>query len=75
MIIWRRKEKDLKKILVKVMSFNNEPAVELPDGDIFFQSQTIGELLMHLEILGLDANDKDGLDNIIVEFDTSSQMV
>lgn len=60
----------MKRILIKLISFENKPSVELPDGDIFFQSQTIGELLMHLEILGLDTNHKDGLDNIIVEFDT-----
>ena len=60
----------MKRILIKLISFEKQPAVELPDGHIFFQSQTIGELLMHLELLGLDANNKDGLDNIIAEFDT-----
>lgn len=57
----------MKKILIRLIEFDKNPAIELPDGDIFFQSQTIGELLMHLEILGLDI-DKDGLDNISVEF-------
>lgn len=62
----------MKKILLKLISYKDKPAVELPDGDIFYQSQTISELLMHLEIFGLDKDNKDGLDNILVEFDTSN---
>jgi len=63
----------MKKILIELISFKDKPAVLLPDGDIFYQSQTIGELLMHLDILGLDVDNSDGLDNIVVEFDTKEK--
>ena len=63
----------MKKILIELINFKDKPAVLLPDGDIFYQSQAIGELLMHLDILGLDADHSDGLDNVVVEFDTKQK--
>ena len=36
---------------LKLIELEGRPAIEFDDGDIFYQSQTIGELLMHLSIL------------------------
>ncbi|GAH77860.1 unnamed protein product [marine sediment metagenome] len=38
-------------IHLKLIEWEGKPAVLFDDGDVFFQSQTIGELLMHLSIL------------------------
>ena len=38
-------------IHIKLTEWDNKPAVEFDDGDIFYQSQTISEFLMHLSIL------------------------
>ena len=38
-------------IHLKLMEWEGKPAIEFDDGDVFYQSQTIGEFLMHLSIL------------------------
>ena len=38
-------------IHIKLIEWDSKSAVEFDDGDIFYQSQTIGEFLMHLSIL------------------------
>ena len=38
-------------IHIKLVEWDNQPAVEFDDGDILYQFQTISEFLMHLSIL------------------------
>lgn len=40
-----------KAIHLKLTVWEGKPAIEFDDGDVFYQSETIGEFLMHLSIL------------------------
>ena len=38
-------------IHLKLIEWEGKPAIEFDDGDVFYQSQTIADFLMHLSIL------------------------
>ena len=42
---------DFEAVKVKLIVYDNKPAVKFADGDIIFQSDTLADFLMHLSIL------------------------